>query len=264
MNYAKELEFAKGLAAAAGKIMKRYFQANDIGIQRKEDDSPVTVADTMINKLVIEQVKESFPSHGVLGEEESYEPAREKIWVVDPIDGTVPFSIGMPISTFSLAMVDRTDGQPVVAVAFDPYLDNLYTATKSGGAFLNGSRIMVSGDTKLAYNYASVLGEPVKIKDIYYRSGECIDKFREMGMKSIALQSYVYAASRVASGELIVAVLGYGSPWDTAAVCLLVREAGGVVTDLDGKNRRFDEFGDGCIVAANQSVLLKALEVVRS
>jgi myo-inositol-1(or 4)-monophosphatase len=103
VSYEKELRFATDLAQEAGAIMDRYFRAEDIGTELKQDLTPVTVADTTINDLVIDRVQQSYPEHGVLGEENSYEPTRDRIWVVDPIDGTVPFSLGIPTSTFSLA-----------------------------------------------------------------------------------------------------------------------------------------------------------------
>ena len=116
MSYEKELDFAKALALEAGEIMRKYFRSDRLGTVQKDDLTPLTVADTAINDLVIERVQHEFPEHGVLGEEASYEPNRQWIWVVDPIDGTSPYSCGIPISTFSLALVNKKDGQPYVSV----------------------------------------------------------------------------------------------------------------------------------------------------
>ncbi len=80
MDYAEELEFAKGLALEAGGIMRRYFNAEDIGTTWKQDNTPLTVADTTINELVISRVKEMFPKDGVIGEEASYETERPRVW----------------------------------------------------------------------------------------------------------------------------------------------------------------------------------------
>lgn len=263
MSYETELAFAKDLADEAGKIMRHYFRAEDIGTTWKEDNTPVTIADIKINNLVIKKVKSSFPTHGVLGEEASFEPKRDLIWVVDPIDGTVPFSLGIPVSTFLLALVDRSDGQPVVAVAYDPYLQHLYSATKGGGAFLNGVRLKTSTSNSFFKGYASIYGPPVQTEKVDYWPGKTIDQMRVRGSKTLNFVSGGYTAVKIASGEFVALVMGFGSPWDTAAVCLLVEEAGGLVTDLEGNKRRFDEFGLGCVLAANQTLLTEMLEIVK-
>jgi len=264
MSYEIELEFAKKLAYEAGTIMRRYFKAVDIGTSLKADNTPLTVADTKINKLVIDRVKVAFPNDGILGEEESFKPERDRIWVVDPIDGTVPFSLDMPISTFLLALVNRSDGQPVVAVAFDPYLDHLYTAIKGDGAVLNGARLASSQTMELFQSYVSVYGPPTKTAGINYKPGRVIDQLRTKGVHNLSFASGGYAAAKIASGNFAAVLMGSkANPWDCAAPCLLVREAGGVVTDLAGNTGRYDGPGFGCVLAANQSILTGILELVK-
>ena len=265
MSYEKELDFAKSLALEAGGIMKRYFRAEDIGTEWKKDNTPLTVADTQVNDLVIKKVKEYFPDHGVIGEENSFETKRNFVWVVDPIDGTVPFSLGMPISTFSIGLVDRSDGQSVLGVAYDPQLDRLYTSVRGCGAFLNDIRIKTAKNTDLERTYVSILSGLVKgDKDhSIFKPGHCLDIIRGQGANCFSVMSQVYFASRVASGELVGSIFGYGSPWDSAAVSLLVEEAGGIVTDLRGNKRRFDQFGDGCLLSANESIHLLLLDAVK-
>lgn len=264
MSYETELTFAQDLAHEAGKIMLRYFRAEDIGTEWKDDNTPLTIADTTINSLVIERVKAAFPSHGVIGEEESHDNDGDFVWVVDPIDGTVPFSLGIPVSTFSLALVKKSDGQPVVGVAYDPQLDHLYSAEEGKGAYMNGVLLSTSKATDLKRSYVSVLGgtERGDPGHAQFKPGKCSDILRNQGAKYISLQSQVYAAAKVATGEFIGSVFGYGAPWDSAAVVLLVKEAGGVVTDLEGKQRRYDEFAAGCILAANKTIHAKLLKAV--
>src|SRR6266404_2863697 len=98
MEYKQELEFAVATAKSAGETMRRYFRADDLGTEWKGDATPLTVADTKINDFVIEEVKAHFPTHGVHGEEASFSTNREFVWVCDPVDGTMPYSIGLPIS----------------------------------------------------------------------------------------------------------------------------------------------------------------------
>lgn len=253
------LDFAKELATEAGGIMKRYFRSGDIGTQWKDDDTPLTVADTMINDLVISKVKQKYPSFGVLGEESSFEPEREMIWVVDPVEGTSPFSLGIPVSTFSLALVSRQDGQALVGVVLDPFLNRLYSAQKGGGAYLNDSRIHSSKQTTLTNSYVSVIGK-------YEGSSlaACIDELHKLKAKNFSLISQAYSSTLVASGELVSSIFAYGAPWDTAASSLIVAEAGGVVTDMKGNVRRHDAFGDGCIQSCTPEVHAKVLEIVNA
>lgn len=264
MTYQKELDFAKSLALEAGGIMLRYFRAEDIATEWKEDNTPLTIADTTINKLVINQVKAKFPDYGVLGEEESYKPERDTIWVVDPIDGTVPFSLGIPLSTFSIALVRRKDGQPVVAVTYDPWLDELFSATKGGGAFLNDNRLKTSKKDDLLKAYLHMGGFSVDTDAASYGSTSAIDAVRKQGAKTISVQSGVYMANRVATGQFSGSIVGHPKAWDVAAIALLVEEAGGVVTDLTGQKRRFDEDGLGAVLAANRKIHDLLMEVVRT
>jgi fructose-1,6-bisphosphatase/inositol monophosphatase family enzyme len=265
MSYDPELAFAKALAREAGDIMRRYFRADDIGTEWKEDNTPLTVADTAVNELVIAKVKENFPDYGVIGEEDNYETDREMVRVVDPIDGTMPYTLGIPVSTFSLGLVDRSDGHAVLGVVYDPQLDELYTAVRGGGAFLNGRPIHTTAATDLKNSYLSVIGGGGPHHRIsLYHPGAYADLALAEGTKVLCLYSQVYSAAKVASGDLIGSVFGYGSPWDSAAVSLLVEEAGGVVTDVHGQKRRYDDWADGCILSANQTVHDRLLELVKA
>ena len=265
-KYDNELAFAVDLARDAGKIMQRYFRAEDIGTEWKEDNTPLTVADTKINDLVIERVKKAFPTHSVIGEEASFEAKDDKfVWVIDPIDGTKPFSLGMPVSTFLLALVDRTDGQPLLGVVYDPYLDHMYTATKEEGAYLNAKRLKTSKATSFFKGYATVYGyaHAVKTSTINYQAGRVTNNLYAKGASVLNLSSGAYTGAKIASGEFLAMVDATGKPWDSAALCILVQEAGGVVTDLEGKQRRFDEVGLGCVLAANQTLLLEILDMIK-
>src|SRR5437868_351607 len=105
MNYSKELNAANEIAFKAGKIMLEYFDG-DQQVDTKSDNSPVTIADKLINSMVIEELAKHFPEDGVIGEEESttdYGPGRK--WFCDPIDGTIGYIWGTPTSMFSLALV---------------------------------------------------------------------------------------------------------------------------------------------------------------
>lgn len=265
MAYEKELEFAEALASEAGKIMRRYFKADDIGIVWKQDDTPLTVADTAINDLVIERVRQKFPDHDVIGEEASFGKGGAMVWVLDPIDGTMPFSLGIPISTFSLGLVDRSDGQAVLGVVYDPQLDELYSAVRGQGAFVNNRPIHTATASHIKNTYISIIGGTDKQKNTtLYKAGSCTDLARAEGAKVFSFYSQVYAALKVATGDFSGSIFGYGSPRDSAAASVLVEEAGGVVTDAIGKIRRFDEWGEGCLLAANAEVHAGLLRLIRA
>ncbi len=264
MSYQKELEFAKALALKSGKIMERYFRAEDIGTVKKADTTPLTVADIKINQLVIYEVKKAFPDHGVLGEEQSYKEERDLIWIVDPIDGTAPFSVGIPVSTFALALVDRSDGQPVVAVIYDPFLKDLYTATKGGGAFLNGQPIKTSDVKHIKEGFYSIYGPPIKDDKINYVPGMLVEQLRTMKAKNMSFASGIYTGAKVASGEFSAVLVGNFYPWDLVTLALLVSEAGGVVTDLYGKKRRYDVYDKSLIVAANKDIHKELLNMIKA
>src|SRR5689334_227090 len=108
------LTFAKSVAQEAEQIALKYF-GFDVKITWKGDTSPLTQADTEINSMLIRRVKETYPEHSVVGEEESMATTNSQYtWVCDPIDGTAPFSAGIPAFTFSLALVDQQTGMPLL------------------------------------------------------------------------------------------------------------------------------------------------------
>jgi myo-inositol-1(or 4)-monophosphatase len=255
MSYEKELAFAKTLALEAGGTMHHYFRSEEIGTEWKADNTPVTVADNAINRMVIEQVQSVFPSHGILGEEESYETGRDAVWVVDPIDGTVPFSLAIPVSTFMAALVNKEDGQPVVSVIYDPYLNHLYSAVKGQGAYLNDEPINASPEVNLNRSYATLYGNLIKNDTVDYAPGVVMEQLRGMGAKVINISSGGYTAAKIATGEFALLAMGNGKPWDAAAPALIVQEAGGLAVDFNGEERRYDESGLGTVMAANRAVL---------
>ncbi len=264
MSQTTELDFAKELAYEAGKIMSRYFRAEDIGTIAKKDNTPVTIADLKINDLVIEKVRKMFPEHGILGEEKSYKEDRDLIWVVDPIDGTIPFTLGMPISTFSIALVDRIDGQPTVAVTYDPYMDHLYSAVKGKGAYLNNTKIHTSKSTSFINECVSIHGPTVRSEKRSYFPGKVIDLVRDEDGRNINLPSGIYLANKIASGEMLCSVFGPGYVWDVASIALLVKEAGGIVTDMDGNKRRYDINGLTSVMSANKTIHQKMLNILEA
>lgn len=250
------LDFAKQLAYDAGEIMRKYFLNTER--EWKEDQTPLTIADTTINRLVVERIAEKFPEHSVLGEEESSAKNGRYTWVCDPVDGTMPYSHGLPISTFSLALCDN--GRPIVGVVYDPFIDRLFWAEKDGGAFCNTTQIQVS-DTGL--NYAAIdiegLGNPNPVVNM---SNTIRDTLIAKGAKIMHLWSAILPAVLVASGEWTAVIMNGSTIQDAPAVKIIVEEAGGRVTDLFGNDQRYDKLSRG-FIASNGVVHDELVRIVR-
>ena len=243
-NLDQYLEFAKDLAKKAGQTMNRYFQSDKLATEWKNNgSSPVTVADTQINTMVINAIKSVYPEHGVIGEEESHEPKRSTVWVVDPIDGTTPYLVGMPNSTFCLALVE--DGNVLVSVVYDPFQDRLFTAVKGQGAYCNDKLVHVSNDDDFKNKYVMMFRTPKADRSM----NNMYDALQQKGAKTISIPSFSYCGLLVAEGHFIAACMQYGSQWDAAAISLIVQEAGGMATDTNGKPRRYNEWGSGLIIS---------------
>lgn len=251
----READFAKDLAARAGTIMREYFHAG-VASRAKGDGSPVTAADEAINALALEAVGRQFPDDGFIGEEGS-SPASSsgRVWVCDPIDGTLPFTFGVPTNLFSLALVD--DGVPVLGVLYDPYLDRLYEATRGGGAYANG-RAMAVNQTALRGACLSLPASQFGLADnaALFAAGLAI------GVRVLAVGSITYESMLVAAGQLTACVFPAESVWDVAAVKVLVEEAGGRVTDLMGEPQRYDGPVRGALIS-NGTVHEALAELVR-
>lgn len=240
------LEFAKNLAKEAEEIALKYFSF-ETETTWKEDDSPLTKADTEINDLVIKRVNETYPEHSIYGEEKSeIKEGSKYIWVCDPIDGTIAFSCGLPIFVFSIALVDQSNGLPVLGLINDPVMKNMYWAYKGSGAYRNGKKIFVSKNNTLKNSYLSTGGTG---KSINFSSLPFIESLIKNKCIQLKHPSFIYGGIQVANGKYIGAVFYYKAGHDVAALKIITEEAGGKVTDLNGNERRYDEDGIGCIVS---------------
>jgi myo-inositol-1(or 4)-monophosphatase len=250
------LDFSIEFARKAGEIIRANFT---LGMTKewKQDNTPITVTDTEINALLIKEVQSRYPGHAVLGEEESHEQEADYVWVCDPVDGTFPFSHGLPVSTFSLALTHN--GESIVGVAYDPYMDRLFSAEKGRGAFLNGQPIHVSD--------ANSLHNLVMDIEWWYTSpfnleGLTVALMKE-GVRPFGLISAVYPSLLTASGDFGGVIFSGNTPWDAAAVKVIVEEAGGKVTDIFGNEQRYDQPIKGSI-ATNGLVHDQLVKIIGS
>ncbi|MDE1851009.1 MAG: inositol monophosphatase, partial [Candidatus Micrarchaeota archaeon] len=211
-----EKRFAIKLAEEAGKIIRENFFSgikHGMKTRQKADKTLVTKTDTDINDMVIKAVRKEFPNHGVLGEEKSDIRKRGRYtWVVDPLDGTTVFTLGIPVSVFSLALT--RDGIPVTGVVYDPFLQRLFSAEIYGGAFLNGNPINVSTNNKLEHSTVG-LG--------YWRKAEfdlkpLQHKLQNAGVNVLQLGSLAYMGALVANGSFIALIHPASMTYDSAAL----------------------------------------------
>lgn len=243
--YEKELEFAKRLARASGELIRKNFVA--IGSTEKkwkEDNSPLTITDTTINRMVLEAIEKEFPDHTLLGEEESSAHNNsEFVWVCDPIDGTIPFSHGWPTSCFTLGLCK--DGVPVVGLAYDPYMDRMYFAEKGKGAFVNETKLEVNKITDWRQLYIGFDTWP----EAKYKFGNALPAILDKNGNLFKLGSAVYCSTLVAAGHFSAYLFGGKTPWDVAAPKVIIEEAGGKVTDIQGNDQRYDRDINGAILS---------------
>jgi fructose-1,6-bisphosphatase/inositol monophosphatase family enzyme len=241
------LTFAKQLALQAGNIMLQHFQ---IGVPSQAKahagDTPVTIADTTINQMVIDKVQANYPTHAVLGEEQSLQVKNaDYTWVCDPVDGTSAYSAGVPTNVFSLALVDARDGQPVVAVLYDPYMKRLYHAIKGQGAFVNDQPLHVNDTAVLERANVGTSSRRSKVVDSRKLKAAIIARcYRQLSFNSV-----LYEAALVASGQIAAQVFVGSGAHDAVAAKLIVEEAGGKVTDIFGHEQRYDQDIQGAIIS---------------
>ena len=253
-----ELDIATEAARAAGQVLLRFY-GGAYRVAEKSVDNPVTAADLEANEALKAKILGAFPGDGWLSEEtaDSDERLKQKrVWIVDPLDGTKEFISEIPEFVVCVALVE--DGTPRVAVEYNPVRDELFTARKGAGATLNGSAIRVTKQTDL--RLARVLAS---------RSEEARgewDPYREK-MHVELTGSVAYKFALIAAGRYDATfTLTPKNEWDVCAGALLVAEAGGMVTDPDGRAIRFNNRSTLLpgLIASNQLLHRAIINTIRA
>lgn len=248
-------ELAISLALESGKIMKQNFA---LGMQKewKSNDTPVTATDKKINRLVLDTIQEKYPKHSIVAEEgNKIVENSEYVWVCDPIDGTVPFSHGYSLFTFSIALLKN--GKVILGVIYDPTNNRLVRARNGRGAFLNDKKISVSSESKISR--ASLIELSCDSRLSSFRNV----LIKKTGCYASSVYSISYTSLLVACGELLANIFEHHGPWDGAATKIIVEEAGGKVTDLFGREQRYDQKLNG-FIASNGIVHKELVGMVTS
>ena len=247
-------------AMKAGRSLSRDFgEVQNLQVSLKGPGDYVSQADRKAENILFAELSKSRASYGFLMEERGVIPGKDDQhrWIVDPLDGTTNFLHGIPVFSISIAL--ERQGQIVAAVSYNPAMDELYTAERGGGTFLNDRRLRVSARTKLS---DAVIGCGVPHLGRGHHGNFLLELRNVMGevagirrLGSAALDLAYVAAGRM-DGFWETAL----SPWDVAAGILLVREAGGFVSDDKGRQ---DMLHGGSIVAGNETIhrsLIKTLK----
>lgn len=252
------LNVATKAAREAGKIISR--ASNDVGaltVLSKDFNDYVSEVDRAAEQAIIDILKQAYPTHGFYGEESGKSNSEsDDIWIIDPLDGTTNFLHNFPQYCVSIALQQK--GVLTQAVIYDPVRNDLFTATKGRGAFLNDKRIRVANRSKLQTALIST-GFPFKN---FTHLDTYLDMLRDMIKSTSGIRRPGSAAldlAHVAAGYTDGFFETGLSSWDVAAGGLIVQEAGGMVGDFEG-NESWLETGN--IVAGNAKVFAQMLQVL--
>ncbi len=254
------LTIAIRAARLAGDIINRgALDLNRITVERKQNNDFVSEIDRHAEEVIIQTLRESYPDHAFLCEESGFQGSKdaEYRWVIDPLDGTTNYLHGLPHYAVSIAVYEAE--HPKYAVIFDPVNNNLFTAGRGKGAYLNNRRVRVSKQLTLQ---DSLIGTGFP-----YKNFKDLDAYVEI-MKDLMQKVAGLRRPGAASLDLAYVAAGYYdgfwefglNPWDIAAGALLVQEAGGRVSDPMG-DQYFMETGN--IIAGNPKVFDQLLTLIQ-
>ncbi len=241
------LNIAIQAGRSAGRIISRsldHLDANNISLKQKHDF--VTNVDLAAEEEIVRIIQEAYPDHAILAEESGSNNNKSEFeWVIDPLDGTLNFIHGIPHFAISIAVLKRQ--QLEIGMIFDPIKNELFTAVKGGGAQFNNRKMRVSECKKL--------DEALLVTGLPFREEQPLAHY----LKSFSeILPQVAGIRRPGAASLDLAYVACGrfdgywemglKPWDMAAGILLVKEAGGIVTDLAGQENYLE---NGNVLAAN-------------
>jgi myo-inositol-1(or 4)-monophosphatase len=250
---------AVGAARAAGELMRRQLlKVDSIPFARKARHDYVSEVDRACEAEIVREIRRYYPDHAFLCEESGASGDSDTVWVIDPLDGTSNYLHGLP--HFGVSIAQQVKGRTEHAVVFDPMREELFTASRGSGAFLNNRRIRVSARTELE---GAILATafPFRQRDklksyarVFQAVFDQVEDFRRAGTACLDL---AWVAAGRLDGFFEVGL----KPWDVAAGALIVREAGGVVLDFTGGD---DVENSGTLIAAPYKIMTPLRQIIHS
>jgi myo-inositol-1(or 4)-monophosphatase len=216
-------EFTIALAIRTGDYLQKFFNQAGTRALQKPDHTVVTEADLAADQLITNEIHKNFPEHEIISEESSYNinNPNNVVWIIDPLDGTTNFSLGLPIWGVSIACL--LNGYPEIGAAYFPIIKELYSARHGYGAFLNHEQM------------TSKAPDPTQPMSFF---ACCSRSYRQFDIsipyKHRIMGSGVYNFCMVARGSALLGLDAAPKIWDLAAAWLLVEEAGGVISPFEG------------------------------
>ena len=233
-RFAREVAVAREAALAAGEILRRYWSGRDFRIDQKGKDNPVTTADFEADRKLKEILHGGFPDYGWLSEETADDGerlSRERVWIVDPLDGTKEFIKGVPEFVVAIALTER--GAPMMGVSYNPIKKELFAGAVGAGCTLDGEPVRVTRTATLAHS--TVLASRSETSRGEWKAYEGKVTVRPVG-------SVAYKLALVAAGEADATFTDSPkSEWDVASGAALIIAAGGRITDVDGNELLFNK-----------------------
>ncbi|MDD5254375.1 MAG: 3'(2'),5'-bisphosphate nucleotidase CysQ [Candidatus Nanoarchaeia archaeon] len=239
MNLEKELKIAREISKKAGEKIIEIYNSPDFEIRIKEDKTPVTKADLAATDIIVNELKKHFPDYGFLTEEEKDNSERldkEYVWIIDPLDGTKEFIAKNGEFTVNIALVKNKE--PILGIIYVPTKKETYYAAKNRGSFYelnNEIKKLNVSDKKLI--------EEMEVVRSRFNAGEKLLKFLEKtNFREIKVVGSSLKGCLIARGDAdIYYKFGSIHEWDICAMTLVLEEAGGTITDLEGKRLVFNK-----------------------
>ena len=250
MNLQPLLDFALDATWQAGRISLGYFQTG-VAVERKSDNSPVTIADKNAEQRLRQLITQTYPDHAIIGEEFGEQGDTSGLkWIVDPIDGTKSFMSGVPLYGCLMALVEGD--QVLVGVAHFPALNETVYAARGLGAFWNGRRARVSKQTSL--------GDSVLLMSDVGNYGDKTAAWEKLVSSTYIQRTWgdSYGYLLVATGRAEIMLDAKMAVWDCGPFPVILEEAGGTFTDWKGKSSIYN----GESIATNGVLYNQVMEIV--
>jgi myo-inositol-1(or 4)-monophosphatase len=252
------INIAVRAARAAGNVLLRYYDRIDsLTITSKGKNEFVSEVDRAAEEVIIDTLRKAYPDHAILAEESGHTDGNDFQWVIDPLDGTTNYLHGFP--QFSVSIALKHKGVLEHGVVYDPLREEMFTASRGSGALLNDRRIRVTGRKGLD---GALIGTGFPYRE-HSNLEAYLGMFRELIQKTAGIRRPGSAAldlAYVAAGRLDGFWEMDLSEWDIAAGALLIREAGGTITDIRGGDRHLES---GNLIAGGIKVHAALLQAIR-